>query len=84
MHRLDTSAAVPASFSRLWFPALFTGLYRKLIPGKVPVEMQEVSDGYSSEATGSEAPGSGTVTPREGSRATSKVGGRRRKATRKR
>lgn len=89
MHLLDRSAAVPPSISRLWFPSLLAGLYRKVVPPKTETvkNAEETSDGYASDATGSEAPGSGTVTPnsRESSRGpVSKTGGKRRKAPRRR
>lgn len=96
MHPVDSSTAVPPSVYRTWFIVLVVSAYHSLLDktkGK-SAEVQsdekefEADDGYDSSTTGSEQPGSGTVTPREGTngnrKPTMKAGGKRRKALRKR
>jgi len=96
MHPVDSSTAVPPSFYRTWFIILILSAYQSVLDktnGKSaevqPEKEFETDDGYDSSATGSEQPGSGTVTPREiangGIRKPAiKAGGKRRKAVRKR
>ncbi|KAG0709715.1 DnaJ-domain-containing protein [Suillus ampliporus] len=97
MHLLDTSSATPAAVSRTWFVELSISGIRKLFPSKKKsqdeVDNQQRAPTVSTD-DGPDSPGSGTVTHsgasegeeilQAGHAAGVKVGGRRRKATRKR
>ncbi|EKM59234.1 uncharacterized protein PHACADRAFT_249533 [Phanerochaete carnosa HHB-10118-sp] len=88
---VDNSTAVPPSFSRTWPVVLASSLYAKIVGGQKAVDQEDKEESEDTSGTASDAPGSGTVTPRErktrtangGPVATSMAGGRRRKAVRK-
>lgn len=96
MHPVDSSTAVLPSVYRTWFIILVLSAYQSVLDktkGRTaevqPEKEFETDDGYDSSATGSEQPGSGTVTPRESTnggirKPAVKAGGKRRKAVRKR
>ncbi|KAK7061800.1 RNA-dependent RNA polymerase [Favolaschia claudopus] len=83
MHLLDKSTVTPPTFSNTWFFALVKSLYQKAFervagaPKEVTPELESYDD---DSTTASDAPGSGTVTPKEGKAS----GGKRKKATKKR
>ncbi|KAI0347267.1 DnaJ-domain-containing protein [Trametopsis cervina] len=93
LHPVDESTAIPPSIRRTWFVSLVTGLYVKFAAKKSADEASpEVDeDDIDESASGTEGPGSGTVTPKDGTgvkptgraAATSMAGGRRRKVVRK-
>ncbi|KAH9853494.1 DnaJ-domain-containing protein [Lenzites betulinus] len=91
---VDSDTAVAPSIKRTWFLGLVTRLAQKVRGDEAAIdgagkeqEGGEESDGGS--GTASDAPGSGTVTPKEGGgaksarAATMMAGGRRRKVVRK-
>ncbi|KAI0686431.1 DnaJ-domain-containing protein [Cytidiella melzeri] len=95
LHPVDNSTAIPPSVRRTWFVSLVTSCWEKHIPsrkstGAGSAKGDQEDNGESQ--SGTEGPGSGTVTPKEGANgsksggraaATSMAGGRRRKAVRK-
>lgn len=97
MHPVDDSTAIPPSLRRTWFISLVLSLWNKYVPsrklaGETIAEVDQ--DDIDESQSGTEEPGSGTVTPKEGANglgskapgraaATSMAGGRRRKAVRK-
>ncbi|KAJ7713756.1 DnaJ domain-containing protein [Mycena maculata] len=88
MHLLDASTANRPDVLNTWFLALVRSLYYRALDRVFPPPREHASpepedDGNESSTTGSEAPGSGTVTPKEG-RAPGPAGGKRKRATRKR
>ena len=94
---VDSTTAVVPSIKRTWFLAMLAQLYDKIIHGQSAHDdvdandMGDIDDDAS--GTASDAPVSGTVTPKEkengsgavkgGRVATTMAGGRRRKAVRK-
>ena len=102
LHPVNSDTATPPSLRRTWFVVLLISLYRKVTkkgasasgPGGAQTDGVEAYDSEDGSATGSDAPGSGTVTPKNGSAtgslkggraaAATMAGGRRRKAVRKR
>ncbi|KAF7793655.1 hypothetical protein EIP86_004770 [Pleurotus ostreatoroseus] len=92
---VDSTTAVVPSIKRTWFLAMLAQLYDKIIHGQSAHDdvdandMGDIDDDAS--GTASDAPASGTVTPKEkengsgavkgGRVATTMAGGRRRKAT---
>ncbi|KAJ7682708.1 DnaJ domain-containing protein [Mycena polygramma] len=87
MHLLDKSTADRPDFTNTWFIALVKSTYHKVV-ARVTASKEHGSpepedDGDESSTTTSEAPGSGTVTPKEG-RASAASGGKRKRATKKR
>ena len=102
LHPVNSDTATPPSWRRTWFIALLISLYRKVAKkgasaadvGGAQTDGVEAYDSEDGSATGSDAPGSGTVTPKNGSAtgslkggraaAATMAGGRRRKAVRKR
>ncbi|RPD67186.1 DnaJ-domain-containing protein [Lentinus tigrinus ALCF2SS1-7] len=91
---VDSSTAVAPSIKRTWFLSLVTELVGKVTRRDgTMIEKASSADGEESDdgsGTGSDAPGSGAVTPKEGSglkngraAATTMAGGRRRKAVSK-
>ncbi|KAJ6539429.1 DnaJ domain-containing protein [Mycena capillaripes] len=87
MHLLDKSTANPPAFTNTWFIALVKSLYHKVVD-RVTAPKEHGSpepedDGDESSTTASEAPGSGTVTPKEG-RAGTPSAAKRKRVTRKR
>jgi len=93
MHPVDSSTVVSPRIGRTWFIALVLSMYHSALNkyGKAdaqPVE-ESMDDGYDTSTTSSEHTGSGTATPQEGviankRKPTTKAGGQRRKAVRKR
>lgn len=88
---MDSSTAVAPSISGTWFLTLISKLYAKIIKRKssdsVNADGEDIDEADDASGTASDAPGSGTTTPKEakgGRMATSMAGGRRRKAVRKR
>ncbi|KAJ7498828.1 DnaJ domain-containing protein [Mycena latifolia] len=81
MHLLDASTANRPAFTNTWFIALVKSLYYKAVSRLTGAPKEPGSDpedeGNESSTTASEAPGSGTVTPKEG-------GGKRKRVTRRR
>ncbi|PPQ94014.1 hypothetical protein CVT25_009862, partial [Psilocybe cyanescens] len=102
MHLIDASTAVKPTASNTWFLALLKSLFSKVTGGKFAANATPASteakkengtapdiDTDASSTTGSEAPGSGYSTPKNGEEKvhigpTSKAGGMRRKNVRKR
>ncbi|KAF7352715.1 J domain-containing protein [Mycena venus] len=87
MHLLDKSTATPPAFANTWFLALVKSLYHKVVDRVAGGPKERTSpepESYDDDesTTASEAPGSGTVTPREGK--PSGVNGKRKRTTRKR
>lgn len=88
---VDSSTAVPPSFRRTWPAVLVSSLYAKIVGSRQVVDQEDNEDSEDGSGTASDAPGSGTVTPKErkaragngGPVATSMAGGRRRKAVRR-
>ena len=94
LHPLDTNSATPAAISRTWPPVLVRYLVSKIAHhspkgSNEPLE----TDGVDESESGSESPASRAVTPNNeaapavlkgGRAATTKAGGKRRKAVRKR
>jgi len=87
MHLLDASTANRPDITNTWFLALMRSLYYRVLdrvsPSREHASPEPEDDGNESSTTASEAPGSGTVTPKEG-RAAGPAGGKRKRATRKR
>ncbi|KAJ7507907.1 DnaJ domain-containing protein [Mycena galericulata] len=88
MHLLDASTANRPDFANTWFITLVRSLYYRALDRVSPIREHaspepEDDGGNESSTTASEAPGSGTVTPKEG-RAPGPTGGKRKRATRKR
>ncbi|KAI0796690.1 DnaJ-domain-containing protein [Abortiporus biennis] len=96
---LNSSTAVPPSISRTWFLALVVNLYTKVVKRGSSsgtenlVDDESLEDTDDGSVTNSDAPGSGTSTPKEGNGGTAlkasrsaatMAGGKRRKAVRKR
>ncbi|KAJ7180181.1 DnaJ domain-containing protein [Mycena crocata] len=83
MHLLDASTANRPNFTNTWFIALVKSSYYKAVdrftPSKEHGSPEPEDDG--DESTASEAPGSGTVTPKEG-RASAPAAGKRKRTTR--
>ncbi|KAI9001034.1 DnaJ-domain-containing protein [Trametes punicea] len=97
---VDSETAVPPSIKKTWFVSLVTSLAGKVVRrdkarGKgasAEPEGTENADSDGGSGTASDAPGSGAVTPKEGSTsggtkngrlATTMAGGRRRKVVRR-
>ncbi|KAJ7094680.1 DnaJ domain-containing protein [Mycena belliarum] len=77
MHLLDASTANRAAFTNTWFIHLVKSVYRKAVQRITGAPKESGSDAEDDgNASSSETPGSGTVTPKEG-------GGKRKKSTRK-
>ncbi|KAF6762257.1 DnaJ domain-containing protein [Ephemerocybe angulata] len=96
---IDSSTATPAAITRTWFISLLASLALKVTGKKAAKGAEEVDEGDdaptvdrdsddSSSVAGSDGPGSGTSTPggavKSGHAATSKAGGKRRKAVKRR
>lgn len=100
MHLIDASTAVKPAVANTWFVALLRSLFNKVTGNKfadkaAPAATEENGSAPdvetdASSTTGSEAPGSGYSTPKNGEEKvriggpTSKAGGMRRKNVRKR
>ena len=94
---MTSETAVAPSIKRTWFLSLVTGVLGKVTRRDGSAIEEEAStggedEGDSGSVAGSDAAGSGTVTPREGraggarngrAAATTMAGGRRRKAVRR-
>ncbi|KAF8195803.1 DnaJ domain-containing protein [Mycena galopus ATCC 62051] len=85
MHVLDKSTATPPAFANTWFFALVKSLYQNVVdrvtgPPKERTSPEPEGDDDDESGTASEAPGSGTVTPKEGKPS----GGKRKRTTKKR
>lgn len=84
MHLLDKSTAPRPAFTNTWFIALTRSLYQNVVDRVTGASKERTSpepEGDDDDSTtASEAPGSGTVTPKEGKPS----GGKRKRATKKR
>ncbi|KAJ7368388.1 DnaJ domain-containing protein [Mycena albidolilacea] len=84
MHLLDKSTAPRPAFTNTWFFALVRSLYQNVVDRVTGASKERTSpepEGDDDDSTtASEAPGSGTVTPKEGKPS----GGKRKRATKKR
>ncbi|GJE84200.1 DnaJ-domain-containing protein [Phanerochaete sordida] len=88
---VDNSTAVPPSVRRTWPAVLAASLYAKIVGSRKDVDQDDNEESEDGSGTASDAPGSGTVTPKGrrtraangAAAATSMAGGRRRKVVRK-
>ncbi|KAJ7908269.1 DnaJ domain-containing protein [Mycena leptocephala] len=83
MDLLDKSTASRPAFTNTWFIALVKSLYYKIVDRATAPKENGSPEPEDEGDESSEAPGSGTATPKE-SRASTPLGGKRKRATRKR
>ncbi|KAJ7068356.1 hypothetical protein C8F01DRAFT_978821 [Mycena amicta] len=85
MELLDASTATQPAISSTWFMALVLAQFRAVVGRFTSSKLTEQPESEDDEvsATASEAPGSGTVTPREGQSTATATGKRKRPAKRR-